>query len=68
MHSLTIIAQLETFSDINECAIGTDNCHSRAMCTNTHGSFMCNCRSGYSGNGVTYCDGIATFYLCDHIL
>ncbi len=44
------------FSDNNECADGTNNCHANATCTNTDGSFTCACNTGYSGNGVT-CTG-----------
>lgn len=68
MHSLTINAYNHSHADINECAIGTDNCHARATCTNTHGSFFCQCGPGYNGNGVTYCDGIKLYFgLCtDH--
>lgn len=50
-------------SDINECLIGTHNCHDVAECSNTNGSFYCNCTPGFIGNG-TYCQGIryiATF-------
>ena len=43
-------------SDINECTIGTDNCDVHAVCTNTVGSFICTCRSGYDGDGIT-CSG-----------
>lgn len=51
-------------SDINECLIGTHNCHDVAECSNTNGSFYCNCTPGFIGNG-TYCQGIryiATFW------
>ncbi|CAH1799684.1 unnamed protein product [Owenia fusiformis] len=42
--------------DIDECAQGTHNCHQDANCTNTDGSFGCNCNPGYSGDGVTCAD------------
>ena len=42
--------------DINECAMGTDNCAPEATCTNTEGSFTCTCNHGYTGSG-TVCTG-----------
>ena len=42
--------------DIDECVEETDNCDDNAICTNTDGSFTCECESGFSGNGVQ-CDG-----------
>ena len=42
--------------DINECTNDTDNCHQKAKCTNTDGSFECKCMAGYTGNG-TKCEG-----------
>ena len=47
--------------DLNECTLGTHNCHAQATCTNTIGSFNCACKSGYSGNGVS-CTGIFFFF------
>ena len=47
------------FSDINECVRNTDNCHANAFCTNTEGSFLCTCLTGYAGNGVL-CGGMYT--------
>jgi len=31
--------------------LGIDNCHLFATCTNTQGSFSCQCKSGYTGDG-----------------
>ncbi|HTN92374.1 MAG TPA: FG-GAP-like repeat-containing protein [Sorangium sp.] len=45
--------QSGTCTDVNECALGTDNCDANAACTNTAGSFTCACNAGYSGDGVT---------------
>ena len=44
------------FSDVDECANGTNNCHENAECSNTQGSFTCECKTGYGGNG-THCEG-----------
>lgn len=42
--------------DIDECA--TSPCHAtNATCTNTFGSYICECNSGYVGDGFT-CDAI----------
>ena len=35
---------------------GLDDCHLHANCTNTNGSFSCDCDPGYTGNG-TSCEG-----------
>ncbi|XP_078575879.1 uncharacterized protein LOC144861749 isoform X2 [Branchiostoma floridae x Branchiostoma japonicum] len=42
--------------DINECTLGTDNCHAEATCSNTVGSFTCTCTTGYTGDGETCTD------------
>ena len=36
----------------NECALGIDNCHANATCTDTIGSFTCSCNESFFGNGV----------------
>ncbi|HPS31436.1 MAG TPA: EGF domain-containing protein [bacterium] len=41
--------------DINECTEGTHNCVMNATCTNTEGSFDCDCNSYYDGNGMVAC-------------
>lgn len=45
-----------TILDIDECVIGTHNCHKEAECSNTNGTFYCNCSNGFFGNG-THCEG-----------
>ncbi|KYF55751.1 hypothetical protein BE04_51035 [Sorangium cellulosum] len=51
-----LTCQSGTCTDVNECALGTDNCDANAACTNTPGSFTCACNAGYEGDGVTCTD------------
>ncbi|MBI5534774.1 MAG: S8 family serine peptidase [Deltaproteobacteria bacterium] len=37
--------------DIDECSLGKHDCSVHATCTNTPGSWQCQCKSPYSGNG-----------------
>ena len=39
------------FTDINECTTSAHDCHAEAICSNTDGSFTCNCNQGYTGDG-----------------
>ena len=41
-------------TEVDECL--TDPCDAYAMCTNTIGSFTCECNPGFEGNGFT-CTG-----------
>ena len=53
---LAIIKNSKTFvfnADIDECALGIDDCAENANCTNTPGSFSCMCDEGYVGDGIT---------------
>ena len=51
-----MISNCELFSDVDECASNEDNCDDDATCTNTVGSFTCQCNSGFSGDGLA-CEG-----------
>ena len=42
--------------DVNECQLGTHTCDSNAECTNTVGSYICTCNTGYIGSGLA-CNG-----------
>ncbi|XP_028416050.1 neurogenic locus notch homolog protein 1-like [Dendronephthya gigantea] len=37
--------------DIDECGKGTHQCSKKANCSNTPGSYNCQCQIGYEGNG-----------------
>uniref|UniRef100_A0AC34Q6P6 Uncharacterized protein n=1 Tax=Panagrolaimus sp. JU765 TaxID=591449 RepID=A0AC34Q6P6_9BILA len=37
--------------DIDECKMGTSSCHPFANCINRDGTYDCQCREGYVGNG-----------------
>ncbi|CAH3196086.1 unnamed protein product [Porites evermanni] len=42
--------------DIDECTSQTHDCSPNSECTNMQGSFQCECKSGFTGDGKT-CDG-----------
>ena len=45
------------FIDIDECtSLGDNDCGSNALCTNTNGSYSCNCKDGFQGDGIN-CTG-----------
>ncbi|KAJ8046213.1 Nephronectin [Holothuria leucospilota] len=37
--------------DVDECAEGTDDCSMNSDCVNDEGSYHCECKEGYHGNG-----------------
>ena len=41
--------------DIDECTTESP-CHANATCNNTEGSYICECNTGFNGNGLT-CEG-----------
>ncbi|XP_068708477.1 sushi, von Willebrand factor type A, EGF and pentraxin domain-containing protein 1-like isoform X1 [Montipora foliosa] len=44
-------AQARCQQDINECTSGDANCSIDAICKNSHGSYSCTCKPGYTGDG-----------------
>jgi hypothetical protein len=46
--------------DPDECVGGADgnDCHADAVCTNVFGSFECECRAGFAGDGTAACVAI----------
>lgn len=44
------------FIDIDECVNGASDCNQNAICRNTNGGYVCECKMGYVGNGKT-CEG-----------
>ncbi|KAE8741134.1 hypothetical protein FOCC_FOCC013392 [Frankliniella occidentalis] len=51
--------------DVDECELHLDDCHPDAICTNTHGSYSCQCKRGFNGDGRTTCTKTC-FYNCVH--
>jgi hypothetical protein len=40
-------------SDIDECL--SISCHANGDCLDSHGSYICRCKTGFKGNG-TFCE------------
>ena len=57
------------YVDINECEDDPEICGMNANCTNTIGSYMCSCSSGYTGD-KTMCTGECKccFFLYSYIV
>ena len=55
--------------NVNECELETDNCHTNADCVDTDTGFICICRLGYEGDGVT-CNSMLSlkFNIHDNII
>ena len=57
LHAFQLVISISVIVDIDECAIGDKGgCHKDARCVNVVGSFRCECKPGYEGNGKT-CKG-----------
>ena len=59
--SSLVIFDFSSFLDLDECKAGVHKCHPNAVCTNSFGSYSCQCKPGFPGNG-TFCGGVATFF------
>ena len=46
-------------ADISECSQNNGGCSDQAVCSNTEGSFKCNCKNGFAGDGFT-CGGMSS--------
>lgn len=44
---------IAVFLDIDECATGVAKCDPNAFCKNVDGSYECECKRGYNGDGQT---------------
>lgn len=51
-----MIAPVNLLQDINECKVGKSSCDTEATCINKPGTYKCECREGYVGNGYS-CEG-----------
>ena len=56
LHMLIISLQwcfpLFSILDLNECDSNTHNCSAQATCSNKPGTFSCECKNGWSGDGT----------------
>ena len=52
----TTLIPINGLIDIDECQAATHNCHGAAHCYNNEGSFSCECRDSYTGDGILNCD------------
>ncbi|XP_028416921.1 fibrillin-2-like, partial [Dendronephthya gigantea] len=52
--------------DVDECRKGTHQCNTKANCSNTPGSYNCQCQIGYEGNGKK-CNGqLKAIFIINH--
>lgn len=55
------------FTDVDECALGLDDCHPDAICQNTPKLYKCTCKVGYTGEGKK-CEGKVMEALCSALV
>ena len=51
------------FLDIDECVEEIDNCDENANCTSNPGGFVCSCKTGFEGNGLTCVSTLNIYHL-----
>ena len=47
--------------DVDECSEKSDFCHDNATCFDSDGSYECECKTGFSGDGYI-CSGMIHCY------
>ena len=52
---------ITTISDVNECNEESHKCSPQAICKNEIGSYRCDCKDGFKGDGYV-CSGTYTVY------
>ena len=60
MHNMSLTSSEANWAyaqcpDVDECLLKLDKCHPEAVCTNTHGSYSCQCKRGFIGDGKITC-------------
>lgn len=63
------LKNISTHTDIDECTLGLSDCGHNSICTNTIGSFSCDCNKGYIHNITMGCHAMPNMcpdgILCD---
>ncbi len=58
-----LIVTIHSYTDTDECAAGLDNCHPNATCSNSVGSFSCDCYDDFFGDGNICIPGMYDNYI-----
>ena len=53
MEPLTSDINVIIYTDLDECKLDIHRCSENAKCSNSEGSYDCNCDDGFIGNGIT---------------